>query len=45
VRALSQYTPIRFAALCPRELLLLVTRYHDILIMVSAFDEAPVIVM
>jgi hypothetical protein len=37
--------PIRFAGLCPRDLLPLVTRYHDILIIVSAFNEAPVTAM
>jgi hypothetical protein len=33
----------RFAGLCPRDLLLLVTRYHDIWSIVSAFNKAPVI--
>ena len=35
--------PIRFADLCPRDLLMLVTRYHGVWIIVPAFTETPVI--
>jgi hypothetical protein len=34
---------MRFAGLCPRDLLMLVTRYHGVLIIVPTFNEAPVI--